>query len=131
MAAIEEIPIEAEVQPEKEEKEIENTTKEIEEIQEETPIKKPRGRPPGAKNKAKAQPKPPPPAPLKRQAKTKKVKAPVYEEESSEDEDYQPQPQQLDRHALAGEVLGILQQQRFQRTSARRSHYASWFNNML
>ena len=127
MADIEEIPIEAEVQPEKEEKEIENNTQEIEEIQEETPIKKSRGRPPGAKNKAKAQPKPPP-AP-KPKAKTKKVKAPVYEEESSEDEDFQPQ--QLDRHALAGEVLGILQQQRFQRTNARRSHYASWFNNML
>ena len=126
MADIEEIPIEAEVQPEKEEKEIENNTQEIEEIQEETPIKKSRGRPPGAKNKAKAQPKPPAPKP---KAKTKKVRAPVYEEESSEDEDFQPQ--QLDRHALAGEVLGILQQQRFQRTNARRSHYASWFNNML
>ena len=126
MADIEEIPIEAEVQPEKEEKETENNTEEIEEIQEETPIKKSRGRPPGAKNKAKAQPKPPAPKP---KAKTKKVRAPVYEEESSEDEDFQPQ--QLDRHALAGEVLGILQQQRFQRTNARRSHYASWFNNML
>ena len=125
MAAIEEIPIEAEVQPEKEEKEIENNTQEIEEIQEETPIKKSRGRPPGAKNKAKAQPKPPAPKP---KAKTKKVKAPVYEEESSEDEDFQPQ--QLVRHALAGEVLGILQQQRFQRINARRSHYASWFENM-
>ena len=128
MADIEEIPIEAEVQPEKEEKEIENNTQEIEEIQEETPIKKSRGRPPGAKNKAKAQPKPPP-AP-KPKAKTKKVRAPVYEEESSEDEDYQP-TQPLDRHALASDVLSILQQQRFQRTSARRSHYASWFNNML
>ena len=126
MAAIEEIPIEAEVPSEKEEKEIENNTQEIEEIQKETPIKKSRGRPPGAKNKAKAQPKPPAPKP---KAKTKKVRAPVYEEESSEDEDFQPQ--QLDRHALAGEVLGILQQQRFQRTNARRSHYASWFNNML
>ena len=127
MAAIEEIPIEAEVQPEKEEKEIENNQQEIEEIQEEFP-KKSRGRPPGAKNKAK--PKPPPPAP-KPKAKTKKVKAPVYEEESSEDEDFQPQPTQpLDRHALASDVLSILQQQRFQRTNARRSHYASWFENM-
>ena len=128
MADIEEIPIEVEVPPEKEEKEIENNTQEIEEIQEETPIKKSRGRPPGAKNKAKAQPKPPP-AP-KPKAKTKKVRAPVYEEESSEDEDYQP-TQPLDRHALASDVLSILQQQRFQRTNARRSHYASWFNNML
>ena len=127
MADIEEIPIEAEVQPEKEEKEIENNTEEIEEIQEETPIKKSRGRPPGAKNKAKPKP---PPAP-KPKAKTKKVKAPVYEEESSEDEDFQPQPTQpLDRHALASDVLSILQQQRFQRTNARRSHYASWFENM-
>ena len=37
MAAIEEIPIEAEVQPEKEEKEIENNQQEIEEIQEDEP----------------------------------------------------------------------------------------------
>ena len=41
-----------------------------------------------------------------------------------------PEPLQLDRHALASEVLGILQQQRYQRTTAKRNHYASWFENM-
>ena len=130
MAAIEEIPIESEVQPEKKEQE-------IEEIQEETPIKKSRGRPPGAKNKAK--PKPAPPAP-KPKAKIKKQKAPAHEEEDSDDSEDEtpvphdsgrrPPPIEVDRHALASEVLGILQHQRVQRTSARRNHYASWFENM-
>ena len=27
-------------------------------------------------------------------------------------------------------ILGILQQQRYQKTNARRNHYASWFENM-
>ena len=122
MAEIEEIPIEAEDPPE-------NTQDIHEDITDIQPAPKKRGRPAGAKNKAKPKPAPKPKA---------KAKKPMeYEEEESED-DPPPrrrarpmeQPQELDRHALASEVLGILQQQRYQRTSARRSHYASWFENM-
>ena len=136
MATIEEIPIVAE-EIEKKDEEIEQKTQDIQDIEEETAVKKSRGRPPGAKNKPKA--KPPPPAP-KPKAKAKKKKAPTYEEEDSEDSEdetpvpryhgQRPPPVAVDRHALASEVLGILQQQRFQRTNARRSHYAGWFENM-
>ena len=96
--------------------------------------KKGPGRPAGAKNKPKPPPKPKP--------KAKAKKEPEYEDYSEEDETPPPrrsmerrggvqqQPQELDRHALASEVLNILQQQRYNQTSARRSHYASWFANM-
>ena len=95
------------------------------------PAPKKRGRPVGAKNKPK-------PTAAKAKAKPKaKPKAPQYESETEEDEAPPPrprrrvaQPQELDRHALASEVLDILQQQRYDRTTARRSHYASWFANM-
>ena len=136
MAEIQEIPIEAE--------DISENTQEIcayipenpEEIQ---PAPKKRGRPAGAKNKAK-------PAPLLMQkAKQRKpLEYEEYEEESEEEEIPRrrvsrgrvEQPvsisgeRELDRHALASEVLGILQEQRYQRTSARRNHYASWFENL-
>jgi hypothetical protein len=138
MTEIEEIPIVAEERRQKDE-EIEQKTQDIQYIEEETAVKKSRGRPPGAKNKPKAKPPPPPPAP-KPKAKAKRKKTPIYEEEDSEDsEDETPVPRysgrrpphvEVDRHALASEVLGILQHQRVQRTSARRNHYASWFENM-
>jgi hypothetical protein len=92
-------------------------------------IKKSRGRPAGAKNKAKA-------APPKKQAPKKRV---VYESESEEDEtppprrvkrQIEPEAPVFDRHALASDVLGILQQQRYQNTTARRQHYDGWFANM-
>ena len=98
--------------------------------------KKGRGRPAGAKNKPK-----PKAAPKSTPPKARAKKKPVVEygeyEESEEEEAPPPrrrarqeQPVDLDRHALASEVLGTLQQQRFQRSSATRNHYASWFENM-
>ena len=129
---IEEIPIESEKKEEIKEIEICQT----QDIQEDIPKKRSRGRPAGAKNKAKAKPKAKP--------KVKKKQRPVeYDEEgeSEYEEEIPPpmrrkitrQPQsspELDRRALAADVLGILQEQRYQRTSARRNHYASWFENM-
>ena len=95
-----------------------------EEILEDKPAPKKRGRPVGAKNKPK------PPA-AKAKAKPKAKAAPQNESESEEDEAPTPRPrrclaqaQELDRHALASDVLNILQQQRYDRTIARRSHYA-------
>ena len=133
MTDIEEIPISAQDIPE--------TMQDIlQDIPEQTNIpedipKKGRGRPAGAKNKPKPKPTPKP----KPRAKQKKpVEHEEYDDdEESEEEEAPPprrrvreQPVELDRHALASEVLGILQQQRYQRTIARRSHYASWFENM-
>jgi len=128
MAEIEEIPPEPQ-EPSENAEEMQPTIQETpEEIK---PAPKKRGRPVGAKNKPK-------PTAAKAKAKPKaKPKAPQYETESEEDEAPPPrpqrrvaQPQELDRHALAADVLNILQQQRYDRTTARRSHYASWFANM-
>jgi len=128
MAEIQEIPIEAEDPPEKTQEMLADIPEKSEEIQ---PAPKKRGRPTGAKNKIKPAPKPKP------KAKKKTVEYEEYEEESEEEEAPPPrrrirteQPLELDRHALASEVLGILQQQRYNQTSARRTHYASWFENM-
>ena len=129
MADIEEIPIDIQ-------ETAQETTEDNQEIQD-IP-KKGRGRPAGAKNKAKPKAAP---AAAKPKPKAKKRKPPIeYEEESySEEEEEAPppprrrraeRPAEVDRHALASDVLGILQQQRFQRTSAKRNHYASWFDNM-
>ena len=111
-----------------------------EDIQEDIP-KKGRGRPAGAKNKPKPKPAPEPKAKNKPKAKAKKkpIPQPEYEDESEEESEEEAQPPrrkarppaiEVDRHALASEVLGLLQQQRYQRTDARRNHYASWFANM-
>lgn len=95
------------------------------------PAPQKRGRPPGARNKPKPPPKPKP--------KPSGKKEPENEDEDSEEEETQPprrrgrvqeQPQELDRHALASEVLSILQQQKYSQTNARRNHYASWFQNL-
>jgi len=126
MAEIEEIPLEPHEPSENTQEIAADILENPEEIQ---PTPKKRGRPAGAKNKAKPKPAPKP--------KPKAKKPLEYEEESEEEEIPPPrrrasfvQPQELDRHALASEVLGILQQQRYQRTTARRNHYASWFENM-
>ena len=129
MTEIQEIPIEAEDPPENTQEMLTTIPENCEEIQ---PAPKKRGRPAGAKNKAAPKPKP--------KAKTKaKQRKPVEYEEYEEDSDEEvsrgkvEQPVSisgLDRHALASEVLGILQEQRYQRTSARRNHYASWFENL-
>ena len=91
----------------------------------ETPTAKKKGRPPGAKNK----PKPKPPAPKAPPKAKPRPKKPVVEEEyeSSEEEPRRPE---IDRNQLAAEVLGLLQQQRHNQATARRNHYASWFQNM-
>ena len=95
--------------------------------QETPPAPKRKGRPPGAKNK----PKPPAPKP---KPKAKVKKQPEYEEYESEEEEpprrRSTQAAEVDRHQLAAEVLGLLQQQLYNQTTARRSHYASWFANM-
>ncbi len=125
MTEIEEIPLAIEEPTENTQEIPEHIPNNAQEI---TPKK--RGRPAGVKNKAKPKPKPKP--------KTKKpVEYDSLEEESEEAETPPPPPrrrarpeeqsQELDRHALASEVLGLLQQQRYDRTSARRYHYASWF----
>ena len=125
------------------EENIEDIQETVDEIQDipimETPKK--RGRPAGAKNKekikeaavkqspvkvvkAKAQAK----AKAKATAAPKKKKKPVVEEySSSEDETPRARPQEMDRQALAAEMLQILSQQRGGRATARREHYATWF----
>ena len=129
MTEIQEIPIQAEDPIENTQDIAQDNQENPEEIQ---PAPKKRGRPAGAKNKAKPAPKPKP----KQKAKQKPVEYEEYEEESEEEQTQPPrrvraeQPVELDRHALAIEALGFLQQQRYQRTSARRSHYASWFENI-
>ena len=135
MAEIEEIPINAGEAQESEKNIPENNEEIPEDIPENTAAPKKRGRPAGAKNK----PKPPAPkAKQKPKPKAKTKEQPEYEDWSEEDEEPPPprrraarqEPMELDRHALAGEVLSILQQQRYNQMSARRNHYASWFTNM-
>ena len=132
MAEIEEIPINAGEAQESEQNIPENNEEIPEDIPENTAAPKKRGRPAGAKNKPK------PPAQKPKPKPKAKTKEPEYEDYSEEDEEPPPprrraarqEPMELDRHALAGEVLSILQQQRYNQTSARRNHYASWFTNM-
>ena len=134
MTEIVEVPIQAE-EP------TENTAEILEVIPENTednPSTKKRGRPPGAKNKAKPAPAPKP----KPKPKAKVNKVIEYEDEDYEEEYEEPPPrrrrapelqyvpQEVDRNALAAEVLGILQQQRYSQRDAKRAHYASWFTNM-
>ena len=137
MTDIEEIPIGAEDIPQNDQ-DIAQDIPETAHVSDNIP-KKGRGRPAGAKNKPK--PKPAPKAPkTKEKAKQKKpvteIEYEEYEEESEEEEAppscrrTRPPPVEVDRHALASDVLNILQQQRYQRTNAKRNHYASWFENM-
>ena len=127
MTEIEEIPIDTQETA----IDTHETNQEIEPTQEITPAPKKKGRPPGARNKTKASAASNPVVP-KQKAKPKKKRIVEYEYESEEEI---PLPrrkssQETVRHALAAEVLGLLQQQRYARTNARRSHYASWFGNM-
>ena len=137
MAEIEEIPINAGEAQESEKNIPENNEEIPEDIPENTAAPKKRGRPAGAKNK----PKPPAPKVKSKPKPKAKTKEPEYEDWSEEDDEPPPprrraarptraEPIELDRHALASEVLGILQQQRYNQTSAKRNHYASWFANM-
>jgi len=143
MLEIQEIPIEP-VDPPENTQEICHGLAFIPENPEEIqPAPKKRGRPAGAKNKPKPASVTPAPKPKPNAKQKKQVTKIEYEEytESEEEEETPPPrrrvsrgraeyPAELDRHALASEVLGILQQQRYQQTNARRSHYASWFSNM-
>ena len=100
--------------------------------QEIPPLPKKKGRPVGAKNKAK--PKPKTKAPVK-----KKVQ---YEEafsssaSSSEEEEYNTRSRSqhtqpvYDSHAIASEVLSLLQQQKQSAKNLRRAHYDSWLMQM-
>ena len=134
MAEIEEVAIEPEDIPENAQ-DITQDTPEKHDISEDIP-KKGRGRPAGAKNKPKPKPKTVPKSTPKPKTKNKPVE---YEEYTESEEEEAPPPrrsradsqmQPVDTAALASQVLGLLQQQRYQKTSARRSHYASWFENM-
>ena len=103
-----------------------------------------RGRPAGAKNKAKPAPAPIAPAPAQRAPRAaappaakpkakRRVVVPSSDESSEEDQPASRASRavpELDRRALAADVLGILQEQRMNRTVAKRNHYASWFENM-
>ncbi len=115
---IEEIPINSNIIEDTQDNtpDIQNHIKDIPEI-----IKKSRGRPAGAKNKAKA-------APKQQVTKTtpKRKSTPIYDDESDEEEStppprrskrqqIQPEAPVFDRQALAIDVLGILQQQRYQK----------------
>jgi len=126
MAEIQEIPLDDVEAPE--------AVPEVEDIQVMEPAPKKRGRPPGVKNKAKA-----PPAPKPKPKAKRKAYVPPSPAESSSGEDTPPPrarrparhtPEPLDRRALAADVLGLLQEQRMSRGVARRTHYASWFQNM-
>ena len=144
MTEIEEISLEVEEPRENTQEEMQN----IKGNDEEKPAPKKRGRPPGAKNKARPSPlalagatAPPAPPPKPKKRAVKKIE---YETESESDEE-PPAPRRsrrngqiqeaasvghMDRHQLASDVLTILQQQRYDRSNARRNHYASWFANM-
>ena len=124
MAEIQEIPLDDVEAPE--------AVPEVEDIQVMEPAPKKRGRPPGVKNKATAPPAPKPKA-------KRKAYVPPSPAESSSGEDTPPPrarrparqtPEPLDRRALAADVLGLLQEQRMSRGVARRTHYATWFQNM-
>ena len=136
MATIEEIPLDTQETAQ----DIPENVEETQDIQEETvaepPAPKKKGRPPGAKNKPK-EPKAPPPTPKAKPApkpKPRPKKKPVVEEEEyeSEEEEYEPRRRvpKIDRHQLASEVLGLLQQQRYNAATRKANHYRSCFQNM-
>jgi hypothetical protein len=112
MAHNEEIPIESHDPPENTREILASVPEHQQDMPQDIP-KKGRGRPAGAKNK----PKPKPAPKAKPKAKQKKsVEHEEYDEESEEEEAVPPrrrvqrEPQELDRHALASDVLNILQQ---------------------
>ena len=135
MTEIQEIPLDAEPLP--------DIAEPVADVSEAVVVEpKRRGRPAGAKNKAKAAPAPVAPTqrapraapkPAAKPKARRRVVVPSSDESSEED---QPAPRasrappELDRRALAADVLGLLQEQRMNRTVAKRNHYASWFENM-
>ena len=138
MAAIEEIPLDNRGSAQDIQETVDETRDIAEEAVAEPPAPKKKGRPPGAKDKPKPEPKAPPPtpraAPKASAPKPKPKRKPVVEEEDyeSEEEEYEPRRRvpEVDRHQLASEVLGLLQQQRYNAATRKANHYRSWFQNM-
>ena len=136
MTEIQEIPLDAEPLP--------DIAEPVADVSEAVVVEpKRRGRPAGAKNKAKAAPAPVAPTqrapraaapPAAKPKARRRVVVPSSDESSEEDQPRAPRaaraPPELDRRALAADVLGLLQEQRMNRTVAKRNHYASWFENM-
>ena len=131
MAEIQEIPLDAVEAPEATP---EMVAEQVDTAEIAAPAPKKRGRPPGVKNKTKE-----PPAPKAKPKAKRKAYVPPSPAESSSGEDTPPPrarrparhtPEPLDRRALAADVLGLLQEQRMSRGVARRTHYATWFQNM-
>ena len=108
------------------------------------PPKRGRGRPPGSKNKqpkatlpAPAPPEPPPaPAPKPKAkasaSKKRKLVYVQYQEDSESSEEQRPPRKraaapELDRTALAAEVLGLLSQTHAAKATARQNNYRAWF----
>ena len=120
---------------------IQENVEHIQDIQEkvEEAAPKKRGRPAGAKNKKTIKEAPVEQVEVKKakpviskvKAKAKaipKKKKPIVEEySSSEDEAPRVRVQEMDRQALAAEMIQMLSQQRNGRATARREHYATWF----
>ena len=131
MATSEEIPLDNQ-ETVQETQDIPEETQDIAEENVEPPAPKKKGRPPGSRNKPKPEPKAPPPKPAPKPKPKPKRKPVVEEEYDSEEEEYQPQRRapELDRHQLASEVLGLLQQQRYHQATRKANHYRSWFQNM-
>ena len=98
------------------------------------PAPKKKGRPAGAKNEAKApvvkapvlEPVIVAKAPVKKvkPVEPKKRKRVVVSSSSESEEEIAPV---IDRHALAADMLQILSQQRHTKATAKRAHYATWF----
>ena len=130
MATIEEVPLDNQETAQDIPENVEETQDIAEETVAEPPAPKKKGRPPGAKNKAK--PKAPPPTPKASAPKPRPKRKPVIEEEEYEEssEDEPQRVPQVDRHQLASEVLGLLQQQRYNAATRKANHYRSWFQNM-
>jgi len=133
MAEIEEIPLDAVEAPEATP---EMVAEQVDTAEIPAPTPKKRGRPPGALNKKNKAP--PPPAPKAKPKAKRKAYVPPSPDETSEEDTPPPRarrparhtPEPLGRRALAPDVLGLLQEQRMSRGVARRTHYATWFQNM-
>ena len=129
MVDIQEIPLDIEETHEND-ADTEENNQEIIDI----PAPKKKGRPAGAKNKAKAPvvkaPVLEPVIATKAQVKKvkpvepKKRKRVVVSSSSESEEEIAPV---IDRHALAADMLQILSQQRHTKATAKRAHYATWF----
>ena len=141
---IQEIPLDAEEKDEEEDKTlevIEEKDEEINEIQEkeeekieaveiinETPPKKPRGRPKGSTKPKKEKP-PPPEKPKVVKPKPKPKKKVVHYESSSDEDLPQYVRQELPQRDLASQMMHLIQQHNNKKADARKQLYSSWFRH--